>query len=362
MKSLGFVEGLIFMLARRCLSICLATVFLSSNMSISMEDKQTNVVAELMHVKPDQITLKQNSKAARTMQIYSFELNSKKYIVKFLTKKHNVANMKKEIETLRTLSELGLGAKLVAVSAESDCYIREYILGKTLKYKDIQDDKVLISLAKAVRKLHEYKSNDDTSSQNLLQRTEKYVDKIAKYNIATPPEFDKAYNKFQKMFQSLKVVKGFCHNYLNPRSVLLTTDGNVYFIKFNYCGYSNVNEELGYLTFMGNIVGEKLKKFLKEYYGRSPKKEEVEQIELAQKLVCFSLAAQCFASSETKNDYKKDIKEKQKALAEIEKTTDKELIQEYVKQGKIISRYTRNKDFVKKYAIACYKSFLSAMS
>ena len=49
-------------------------------------------------------------------------------------------------------------------------------------------------------------------------------------------------------------------------------------------------------------------------------------------------------------------------LAEIEKTTDKELLQEYIKQGKIISRYSRNKDFVKKYAIACYKTFLSAMS
>ena len=326
-----------------------------------MEDKQTNAVAELMHVKPDQIALQRHGKATKTMQIYSFELNGKKHIVKFLTN-NKFANMKKEIETLRMLSELGVGAKLVAVGAENDCYIREYVPGKTLKCRDIQDDKVLIALAKAVRKLHEHKIKDETISQNLLQRTGKYVDKIAKYNIATPPEFNKAYSNFKKMFKSLKVTKGFCHNYLNPRSVLLTADGNIYFIKFNHYGCSNVIEELGYLTFSGNIVGDKLKKFLEAYYGRHPKKEEIEQIELAQKLVCFSRATQCFDSSETKNDYKKDIKEKQKALAEIEKTTDKELLQEYIKQGKIISRYSRNKDFVKKYAIACYKTFLSAMS
>ncbi|MBQ9335462.1 MAG: phosphotransferase [Alphaproteobacteria bacterium] len=350
------------MIARRYLGICLTAVFLSSNISISMEDKQTNAIAELMHVKPDQIALQRQGKATKTMQIYSFKLNGKKYIVKFLTNKHKFANMKKEIEMLRTLSELGVGAKLVAVGAENDCYIREYVPGKTLKCKDIQDDKVLIAFAKAVRKLHEYKSKDETMTRNLLQRTEKYVNKIAKYKIATPPEFNKAYSKFKKMFKSLKVTKGFCHNYLNPRSVLLTADGNIYFIKFNHCGCSNVIEELGYLTFSGNIVGDKLKKFLEEYYGRHPKKEEIEQIELAQKLVCFSISAQCFASSETKNDYKKDIKAKQKALAEIEKTTDKELLQEYIKQGKIISRYSRNKDFVKKYAIACYKTFLSAMS
>ena len=90
---------------------------------------------------------------------------------------------KKEVNVTKIFSDLGLGAKLIAVGDKHSFYIREYLPGRTLKYSDLQDNKTLITLAKALRKLHKHKEageikDSDPSSpeaQDLVKRIQDFI-------------------------------------------------------------------------------------------------------------------------------------------------------------------------------------------
>lgn len=97
----------------------------------------------------------------------------------------------------RFFSDLGLGAKLIAVGDKHSFYIREYLPGRTLKYSDLQDNKTLITLAKALRKLHKHKEAGEIKpSRTLLDRAEKHFQSLVKKDIATPSGFEESYTKF----------------------------------------------------------------------------------------------------------------------------------------------------------------------
>lgn len=251
---------------------------------------------------------------------------------------------------------MGLGAKLIAVGDKNSLYIREYIPGKTLKYKDLQDNKVLETLAKAVRKLHEHESIEH--ARGLLERTEKHYRKIARKKIAIPTGFKKSYEKFKEVIKLLKVSEGFCHNDLNPHNIVLTPEGAIYFIDFGNSGCSNIYEELGYVTLLNGISGEKLEHFLAAYHGRKPTQEEIVQVKLAQKLVCFVSATVYFDFSESKKDKEIELKTKVANLDKLLQSSEVKSMLECIKENKVISVKSHRKDEIKQYAISCYKAFL----
>ncbi len=344
------------MLIKRVIGFIFAFTFLLLNYSIATENTLENSIAKLMKVEPKQIELKRQTKGMTSSQNYSFELDGKKYVVKIFGKKCNPKYKLKEIEAAKTFSDLGLGSKLVAVGNKNSFYIREYIPGETLEYKDLKDDKVLETLAKAVRKIHGTKN--DAQARGLLERAQKHCKKIAKKKIATPNGFKSSYEKFKEMLKSLTVSNGFCHNDLNPHNIILTPEGKIYVIDFGNSGYSNIYEELGYVTLLNGITGEKLERFLTVYYGRNPTSEEISQVKLAQKLVCFVSAAVYFDFSETKKDKKIDINLRQERLDKLLKSNDLRSVMDYIKNEEIVSIKSRKKNLIKRCAVAFYKSFL----
>lgn len=333
--------------------------FLLLNFSFATENELKISVAELMNVETKQIELKKQTEGMTSSQSYSFTLNDKKYIVKIFAEKHNLEYRKKEVNVTKIFSDLGLGAKLIAVGDKHSFYIREYLPGRTLKYSDLQDNKTLITLAKALRKLHKHKEAGEIKpSRTLLDRAEKHFQSLVKKDIATPSGFEESYTKFKGLIKSLKVTEGFCHNDLNPQNIILTPEGKIYFIDFANSGYSNTYEDLGYLTLLNGISEKKLEQFLTAYYERKPTQEEMAQIKLAQKVVCFVSATVYFDFSESEKDKGIDKKTRTENLDKMMKSPEVKSMIEYIKENKVVSVKSQRKDDVKRYAISCYKHWL----
>ena len=309
-----------------------------------------------MNVKSDQIKFENLKKGMTSANNLTFEIGDKKYLVKIFNKKKTEEKRKGEIAAIKAFSDLELGTKLVAVAKDSSFYTREYIPGKTLKFKDLQDEKILISMAKSMKKLHESKT--DISSRSLLERAQKHFDSVKKKKIALPTGFDESFEKFKKLYSKLKNIPGFCHNDLNPHNILVSDDGKIYFIDFGNSGNANIYEELGYFTALNGLEGEMLSKFLNAYFVRKPTNEELEAVKLAQKLVYFTSACVYFDFSETKKDKKVDIKERTKKLDDQLKSKDLPSVLELIQSDKVPSVKTRKKESVKNYALACYGKFL----
>ena len=333
----------------------------SSKEVSSEETSLRDAITQLIKISPDQIKLKISGKKTKTSRQYSFELDKQKYLVKTFSdpaksslKKRNSKRRDEEIEKAKIFSELGLGAKLVAIGAGNFFYIREYVPGKTLSHGDLKDNKTLVSLAKAIKKLHKYKS--EIKARGLVERLEENYKKIKKKKTATPTGFDLALEKGKAIAVSLKSEMGFCHNDLIPRSILQTAEGAILFINLMRSGNANIFEELGYMTLANDITGERLDQFLKAYYDRTPTKDEINSVKSAQKLACLVLAAYYFAYSESKRDKEIDLKIRRANLDKLIESNDLQPMQEYI--NKCVSIRSRNKAMVKQFATACYKRFL----
>lgn len=324
--------------------------------SVWAKDSLVESVAKLMNVKTDQITLKKQGRSCSSPQVYSFEVDGKKYLVKTFGKRQNAESRKREIGATKIFSDLGLGTRLVAVGDDNSFYIREYIAGRTLRSKDFQDDSILKAVATSLKKLHGYKS--EVTAESLLEQTKKHCDRITKKKIATPSGFDKSYEEFQSALKSRGMVNGFCHNNLNPHNMLLADNGKIYFINLGRIGNSNIYDELAYVTLFSGISGEKFNEFLKVYYDRSPTRAEVDSIKQAQKLVCFASAATYFDFSESKEDKDTYLKSKVKGLDDMLKSKNLESFSTLVTGDKVPGLRTRDKNAIKQCALALYTKYL----
>ncbi len=336
-------------------------LFLAAFFSCDIASVKANTlpdsVAQLMKITPKEIDLKKQRKGMTSAGTYSFKLNGKEYILKVFSKRQNQESRQKEIDSVKIFSELNLGAKFVANNPDNSFYIREFVQGKPFKYEYLQDDKNLVTLAKALKKLHGHKT--DLTSRNQLNRAEKHYDRIIKKKIAMPTSFEDSYNKFKTLNASLIVESGFCHNDLNPHNILLSDNGNINFIDSSNAGNSNIYEELGYVTMLNGVLGEKLETFLNAYFGRAPSQDELNAVKLSQKLVCFLTSLVYFDFSESKKDKDIDLKTKIKTLDDVLNSDSQESALDMIKEDKYVSIKSRPKDPVKQYALAFYKSFLN---
>ena len=351
-----FLGKLLMIFSTNGLKIFLVSIFALSS-SICAENFIKDSVAKAMDVSPNKIEFKNLRKGMTSAKNLKFDLEGKQYIAKVFHKRKKEEAKEKEIAAVKIFSDLNLGTKLVAAAKDNSFYIREYVPGKTLKFADVQNEKVLKNTAKAMKKLHEFKS--DVSSRNLESRAEKHFKSINKKDIAVPTGFEKSFEQFKNLCSKLKNSKGFCHNDLNPHNILLTDDERILFIDFGNSGMGNIYEELGYFTALSGIFDDALSKFLDFYFERKATKDELETVKLAQKIVLFVSACVYFDFSETKNDKKIKKEKRIEKLDSLLKSGDLPAVFDIIKNNKVPSVRIRNKDRVRQYALACYKEFAS---
>lgn len=337
--------------------VILSLILCSQSFSIDNNELKESV-AKLMNVKFNDIKLKKQKLGMTSSQSYICEINGQKYILKLFKKRTKSEQRKNEMESVKILSKLDLGPKLVAAAEDDSFYIREYTKGKLVKSSDFQNEKVLINFAKALKKLHSY-NTDMESQKTLINRSEKHYKSIMKKKVALPFGFEKSYAKFQELYSKLPNQKGFCHNDLNPLNILISKNGEVSFIDLENCGNANVYEELGYATLLCGISDKNLELFLKSYLERNPSQTEIAAVKLAQKLVSFLTFAVWLDFSESKKDKKIPIETRRKALNDLLNSKDLKTAEDFINENKTVSIKSRNKMLIKQYALAFYKRYLN---
>ncbi len=316
-------------------------------------------VAKLMNVKSKDIKLKEQKLGMTSSQNYIFEIDNQKYILKLFKKQTKSEQRKNEIESVKILSKLNLGPKLISVAADDSFYIREYTEGKIAKAFDFQNEKTLINLAKALRKLHDY-NTDVESQKTLVNRLEKHYKSIMKKKIALPSKFENSYAEFQDLYLKLPNQKRFCHNDLNPLNILISKSGEISFIDLENCGNANVYEEFGYVTLLCGISDKDLSLFLENYLERTPLQTELHAVKLAQKLVSFLTSIVWFDFSESKKDKKIPIETRQKSLDDLLNSKDLKTAEDFINASETVSVKSKNKLLIKQYALAFYKRYLNS--
>lgn len=339
---------------KKIIATSLIALSLNAALAIDLHNKE---IAGLLHTDVDNIKF-QNSKSKKSSGNHIFEVNGKKYVLKIFDKKAKMQVRENEVKNAKLFSDLGIGAKLVAVSKDNSFYVREYISGKFAKPSDFQNETIVINLAKALQKLHKsVEKADKTKTQEYI--FDKHYKSIKRKQIALPSDFEKAYENYKSLYKSLPGTIGFCHNDLRPFNILIDDKNNVFFTTASKCGNANIYEDLGCVTLLCGIQGEMLTKFLNNYFGRTPSDAEVKGVKQAQKLTSLLTAITFFDFSEDKKDKKISIEERQKLLDELLKSKDLKSAEEFIKEGKTVKMKSKNKSLIKQYALAFYKMFQS---
>jgi thiamine kinase-like enzyme len=320
-------------------------------------EKLTISVSEVLNVKPEKIKLKKYKKSKSLAGIYSVEAENKKYVLKVFGKMHDKVSRKNETESEKIFSELRVGSKFIGNPRDDSFYIREFVEGKTSRFKDWEDEKNLKIFAEALKKLYAYKS--EVTAKNYVQRVDEHYKRINEKAIALPSTFRDSYESFKTQYEKLEKKEGFCHTRLRPINVIISKDKKIHFINGDGCGNANIYEELGYFTLLSGVSDENLLVFLESYFGRSLSKKEIDIVKSYQKLACFLVAIKYFEFSESKKDKEIAIKGRVKNLDKMLKSKNLTPIAEIIKKNCYINLKSRKKDLVKEYALSFYKSYLS---
>lgn len=346
------------MLFTKIFGSLLLVLGLLNSSNVFASETLSESVAKTMEVEKDKIKLKKSGFGMTSSGTYTFELNDEKYIVKIFKKRIKPEAREREIENVKIIAKLGLGSEFVKSAEDNSYYIRKFTKGRIAKPRDFKNEDTLISLAKALKKLHEYKA--DFQARTQLVRFEKHYKSIMKKKVALPSGFEKEVERYKELLLSLPQRIGFCHNDLNRFNIIVSEDGGISLIDLANCGNANVFEELGYVTLLLGIQDENMNIFLKSYFERDPNEAELNAVKLAQKLTCFLTAVVWLDFSETKSDKKTPIETRRKALDDLLKSKDFKTAEEFIKEGEFVSVKSEDKLQIKQYAMAFYKKYLES--
>jgi thiamine kinase-like enzyme len=217
------------------------------------------------------------------------------------------------------------------------------------------NDETLKSLAKTLRRMHGAEQVTPSSSgEDMAFKAERHYKSIKKKGIAVPSSFDKQYEKFKEDLAQLDSLKktAFCHNDLNPASIIVTENNKIYFVDFRRAGNGNIFEDLGYLTVTNNINGERLDVFLRAYWGRKPTDEEMRAVKLARRWTYEVSAIVWFDYSETKQEKKIPVTKRIANLDDRPESKDIALARKVISEGKYVNPKNKDKELVKLWAVA----------
>ncbi|MDR2666614.1 MAG: phosphotransferase [Holosporales bacterium] len=313
------------------------------------------ITAKVMDVRPQKIKLSKLGNWKGLAGKYAFSVGKKKYVLNVFSKTKVDAARKEEIELTRIFSECGIGASFIGKAADNSMYVVEFLNGKTAKFENFHDEKILKTLANVLKKLHKCKVIMREKRQ--ASYVKKLCQNIAKRKTAVPSSFWESYEKYKKLSNNFEMYMVLCHNNLNPQNIIILSD-KIVFINPGSCGIANLFQELGYVTLSNGINGHNLDIFLKEYFGRPPDMEEFKTVKLAQKLACFAMSAAFFDHSESKKDKEIKMKDRVNAIDEALKSANILPISTLIEKNTLTNPKLRKKNYIRKAAIGFYKNWL----
>ncbi len=287
--------------------------------------------------------------------LYSFEIEGKKYVLRFMALGPNQPEEKRqnEVSALRIAHGLGLAPNCVFSDQHAVLMIMPFVEGGSFHHPD---DSQVVQLGHMLHNLHTFSGSYPTrlSSQ---QRLESEFKKGLKLGIAYPTGFDQEVTAVLRHLSPCQSVP--IHGDLHPANILVSPAG-ISVIDWANATWDDPFVDLAYCCLISDFSQSQERAFLEAYFGRAPLEEDYAVLQEAKAKVCLYTAAIWFRFSEDPEEQLLSYASRVEALdAELNAPTLK-AAQDYLREGVVVNFRTAPKSEVKSYALSFYKAYLDA--
>lgn len=230
-------------------------------------------------------------KGGMTNNNYLVVNNNRSYVARFAPETSRILGLsrKREIHNYRIASSLKIGPRFIAYYPAYRLLIVEYITGKHIDSKTMQNHITIKKLAHLLYKLHRAKNMK--GSFNPFKRARKYILTAKKINKCLPEGIDKylsIFRKIERAFSNKHVYP--CHLDLMRENIIQMPNGAIRLIDWEYASNADYQYDLAMLSVKGKFTPREDKILVKEYKGFNDH-ELYKQIQMMKAVVYFAEAA-----------------------------------------------------------------------
>jgi thiamine kinase-like enzyme len=313
-------------------------------------EEVVNMAADILGANKTELKLRRG----RRPGVFTVTNGDNKYVLKVFGEALDKDMRSAELHYVSLFSTFGVGPKFIGKGKGDNCYVCEWVRGRTLSRTDVQDAEKMKKLASAIRRLHSERS--EFRAQSVDERIAGLLRRIEKRKIALPTGYLKKCEEVRSCMSSTEKKIACCHGGLSPRNIIFGDDGNVYFINVYKAGDANIYDELGYVISSCWIDGENRDIFLTEYFGRKPKQTELDLISSSQRRADLMTSAILFERSESRNDKKIDMPTRIEKLDDMVKSRDGSLDPKSIDDVQAIAK-SHDRKKIRACAVGFYKRF-----
>lgn len=288
-------------------------------------------------------------------KVYSFELEGKKYVLRFLvlTTSHSKEMRQNEIQALKIANKLGIAPECVFSDQDAILIIMPFVQGHAFHHPN---DNQLSQFGKMLRTLHNY-SDSYPTRYSYKDRIELHYQKGIKFGIAYPTGFEQEVHNVLSNTSLRSLVPS--HGDLNPSNILVDDScGTINIIDWTTATWEDPFFDLSFFCLLSNLSTFQEEVFLKAYFGRRPSEKECEILRKEKAKICLLTAAIWLRFSETLEEVELPLESRIAALdAELNSPILKS-IQDYLGEGIVVDLNLAPKSAVKSYALSFYRAYL----
>ena len=190
-------------------------------------------------------------------------------------------NRQAEEAALKVVSKNNCGAPLVYYDVHTGNMVTRYLPGRDMNGEDFRNTVLLEGAVRLMRQLHALQT---PYTLDMYQDVEQKLTAIRARGISLHPEFSEAYRFYQEIADryplETSAFRGLCHGDMFPNNFLLTEEGRIVLLDYEYTGMSDIFYD--FACFSGGWTVEEKQHLLELYFGES-------RPELLQKLCDFSV-------------------------------------------------------------------------
>lgn len=286
-------------------------------------------------------------------KLYSFEMEGKKYVLRFLalgpTQPEEIRQ--NEVWALKIGNTLGIAPRCIFSDSRAVAMVMPFIEGHALHHPDNEE---LIMLGKMLRSLHDYKG-DYPKRYTFQERLGRHYQKAINTGVVFPSGFDQEIQAVLTRPQERAYVPS--HGDLNPSNILIG-DQTIHLIDWTNATWDDPFADLSYFSQLAHLSPSQEAVFLEAYFGRTPSEKDWEVLKEEKANVYLLTATIWFRFSETEEDKMLSTESRMARLdAELRSPLLKKA-QDYLQEGIVVDLNTASKAEIRSYALSFYKAYL----
>lgn len=210
-------------------------------------------------------------------QLFVIKTANQKHVLRIINKKRSWSKRNLIFEATRLIGEKELGPKVIWCDHDREFLITEFIEGQPLKKHDLQDHRVLKSLAHGLRHAHDSLRSLGSSNKiySLKERTLQRLKECATYSR------DEWITPLSEKINSIFVpTPSFVvHSDLKADNILIKNK-KLFIIDWGEADYGNIYDDLGSIAFHFELIPPQQQELIYLYFGSSPTKQNMELLAL----------------------------------------------------------------------------------